>query len=190
MSDTRRVDLAALAPQRWRNGAGVTREIAVGGAAARFDWRLSVAEVEQDAPFSPYPGVDRGIVVMRGAGMTLCDEAGATVHELQPLMPWHFAGERPLQARLPHGPCQGFNVMTRRGAWQAQLQVVRGAATVAPDEVVLLLVARGRWWLDGDHFMPGQGLLRQGAGAPIAARASEGGDDALLQVRLRPVARP
>lgn len=189
MSQTRRVDLADLAPQRWKNGAGLTREIAVGGAAPRFDWRLSVAEVDQAAPFSPYPGVDRCIVVMRGSGMTLCDEAGAMVHELKPLEPWQFDGERVLQARLPHGPCQDFNVMTRRGAWHAELQLGRDALTVAPDAVVLLLVARGRWRLDADDFLPGQGLLRQGAGATIQARPCEAGDAALLQVCLHPVGR-
>ncbi|HEY9239438.1 MAG TPA: HutD family protein, partial [Burkholderiaceae bacterium] len=48
-----RIDLREIAPQAWKNGAGLTREIAFGGpGAADFDWRISVAEVARDAPFS------------------------------------------------------------------------------------------------------------------------------------------
>ena len=118
MSAARRIDVGAIAPQRWKNGAGLTREIALGPAGAGLDdfgWRLSVAELERDAPFSAFPGIDRCIVVIDGAGMALHDAAGAPVRTLAPLEPWAFEGERALHAHLAHGPCRDFNVMTRRG---------------------------------------------------------------------------
>ena len=68
-----RIELRQLAPQRWKNGAGLTREIAVeprGASVGDVDWRASVAEIAGDAPFSRFPGVDRCIVLLRGAGMT------------------------------------------------------------------------------------------------------------------------
>ena len=75
-----RFDLRQIAPQPWKNGAGLTREIAVARNAATecgFDWRLSVAEVARDAPFSAFPGVDRCIVLLRGAGLQLGADADA-----------------------------------------------------------------------------------------------------------------
>ncbi len=192
MSAARRVDLAPIAAQPWKNGAGITREIALGpaGAAAdEFGWRLSVAEVERDAPFSAFPGIDRCIVVLRGAGMELHDEAGAPVHSLRPLEPWTFAGEQALHARLPSGPCQDFNVMTRRGDWRAALQVIRHAASLERADVTLLLVAQGRWQLGGEACDVAQGLLIEGAGGAIVARPL-GADAALLHVRLCQDPRP
>ncbi|MBM7325185.1 HutD family protein, partial [Agrobacterium sp. S2] len=46
----------------WKNGGGVTTEIIVHPAKASmadFDWRISMANVAQDGPFSIFPGVDR-----------------------------------------------------------------------------------------------------------------------------------
>jgi environmental stress-induced protein Ves len=70
LAAAQRLDLRTLPPQRWKNGAGTTREIAVEPAGAGtddFDWRLSLAEVDRDAPFSAFPGVDRCIVLLRGS---------------------------------------------------------------------------------------------------------------------------
>ena len=49
--------------ERWRNGLGWTREI-LRLPAQGDDWalRLSVAEIEQDAAFSAFPGVERELV--------------------------------------------------------------------------------------------------------------------------------
>ena len=53
---------------RWRNGAGWTREIHAEPSAEDWTWRLSIAEIEQDAPFSCFPGVDRELVLLSGNG--------------------------------------------------------------------------------------------------------------------------
>lgn len=180
------IDLAAIAAQRWKNGAGWTREIALGPAASGsddFGWRLSVAEVEADAPFSAFPGVDRCIVVLQGAGMALCDGAGAPVQTLRPLEPWSFAGEQALQARLPAGPCRDFNVMTRRGAWRGDVAVLGEPTWAARGDVTLLLCAWGRWRLGAESVGALQGLLLEGAGDDLAVAPLESGA-ALLHVRL------
>ncbi|MBS0443809.1 MAG: HutD family protein [Proteobacteria bacterium] len=186
------IDLAAIAPQRWKNDAGLTREIALGPAGAGLDdfgWRLSVAELERDAPFSAFPGIDRCIVVIAGAGMALHDAAGAPVRTLAPLEPWAFEGERALHARLAHGPCRDFNVMTRRGAWRAELQVLREPAPLARGDVTALLVAQGRWQLGGERCDVLQGLLLEGTGEAVQALPLEA-DAALLHVRLCHDRRP
>lgn len=186
MSDARRIDVDAIAPTRWKNGAGRTREIAVappGAAMDDFDWRLSVAELERAAPFSAFAGVDRCIVVLDGVGMRLCDAQGEPVQQLMPLEPWSFAGERALRAELPHGPCRDFNVMTRRGRWRADLHVLRGGAVIEPADATLLLAVRGRWRGAGEALQPMQGLLWAAPHGPFAAEAVDAGA-ALLHVRL------
>ncbi len=61
-------------PMPWKNGAGRTTEIAVyppGASLDAFLWRVSIADVERDGPFSRFPGIDRTIVLLEGGGMRL-----------------------------------------------------------------------------------------------------------------------
>ena len=67
-------------PMPWKNGAGRTTEIAAhpaGAALDAFAWRVSIADVERDGPFSRFPGIDRTIVLLDGAGMRLACPDGA-----------------------------------------------------------------------------------------------------------------
>ncbi|MEP7297701.1 MAG: HutD family protein [Burkholderiales bacterium] len=180
-----RFDLRHIAPQPWKNGAGLTREIAFGGAnAVDFDWRLSVAEVDRDAPFSAFPGIDRCITLLTGVGMRLRAHDGSVDHALTtPLAPFRFAGDVALDAALVGGACTDFNVMTRRGRFRSEVAVHLEAATLAPGDVTLLLCASGQWLAGTEAIGPLQGLLwRTPVGAlevrPTVARA------ALLHVRL------
>ncbi|WP_413880799.1 HutD family protein [Candidatus Aalborgicola defluviihabitans] len=65
------VHLADVAATQWRNGGGLTRELASGPAGADWQWRLSVAEVAADGPFSRFEGVTRWFAVLQGAGVVL-----------------------------------------------------------------------------------------------------------------------
>ena len=76
MTGAERLALSSLPATPWKNGGGTTREIAAfppGAGLDDFGWRLSVAEVERDGPFSVFSGVDRTIVLLDGAGMRLRD---------------------------------------------------------------------------------------------------------------------
>ncbi|PPT76937.1 HutD-family protein [Xanthomonas arboricola pv. populi] len=57
--------------ERWRNQLGWTREILRLGEADAWSLRLSIAEIEQDAAFSAFPGIDRELVLLHGNGMRL-----------------------------------------------------------------------------------------------------------------------
>lgn len=57
--------------ERWRNQLGWTREILRLGDTPEWALRLSIAEIEQDAAFSAFPGIDRELVLLRGNGMRL-----------------------------------------------------------------------------------------------------------------------
>ena len=48
----RRLALADLPRERWRNGAGWTRPVASAEADGDTLWRVSLAEISQAAPFS------------------------------------------------------------------------------------------------------------------------------------------
>jgi environmental stress-induced protein Ves len=180
-----RIDLRHIAQQPWKNGAGLTREIAFGGAsAADFDWRLSVAEVDRDAPFSHLPGVDRCITLLTGPGMRLRSSDGSVDHRLTAaLAPFHFSGDVALNATLVRGACSDFNVMTRRGRFRSEVEVHRTAASLSPGDVTLLLSVSGRWLAGADAIDPLQGLLWR---APLRALdiRPTAADAALLHVRL------
>jgi environmental stress-induced protein Ves len=56
----------------WRNGSGVTLEIAREAAAdSEFLWRLSLATVANSGPFSSYPGYRRSVSLIAGNGFRL-----------------------------------------------------------------------------------------------------------------------
>ncbi|MFD6924038.1 HutD family protein [Streptomyces sp. NPDC059944] len=101
----------------WKNGGGVTREILVrpeGADMAGFAWRVSLADVGADGPFSSFAGVDRILTMVEGAGMDL------TVGDERRLVdtryvPRRFPGDLPTGCRLLGGPVVNLNVMWNRG---------------------------------------------------------------------------
>lgn len=101
----------------WKNGGGMTHEIAVGDG-----WRLSVASIDRDGPFSDFTGWDRTIVPIEGHGIELAvdDETHALDRLFQPLA---FRGEARVRCRLRDGPARDFNVMTRRDRWSHTVTV-------------------------------------------------------------------
>lgn len=134
---------AGRTPVAWKNGGGVTREIAAspGGTADAFDWRVSLADVAADGPFSVFPGVDRTLTVVEGAGMDLM--VGGEHHIVdEPYWPHDFPGDVATDGRLLGGPVVNLNVMYRRGRTRAETAVVRGTLRLtAPEGGAVLAVA-------------------------------------------------
>ncbi|BBU29273.1 hypothetical protein BTHE68_30070 [Burkholderia sp. THE68] len=139
---------ASLTPAPWKNGGGVTREIAAGPQGASFDafaWRLSLADVASDGAFSTFAGVDRVLVLLDGAGMRLT-EADGRAHTLDTsLASARFAGETPIHATLIDGPTRDFNVMVRRDRARATVDVHHASCALTPaHELTFIHCARGR----------------------------------------------
>ena len=116
---------ARLVP--WKNGRGVTRELALWPESARlergdFDWRISSAPVNAPGPFSLFPGVERTLVVTEGAGLVLAHGDRAPRARLRRLEPYRFAGDWPTTAELPHGAITDLNVMVREERVRAGVQ--------------------------------------------------------------------
>jgi environmental stress-induced protein Ves len=109
----------------WKNGGGLTEEVAVfpsGSGVEAFDWRVSIAHVETDGPFSPFPGIDRTIALLDGAGLALDLPDGRTVELAPGGAPFSFPGEWRISSRNLDGPTIDLNVMTRRGRCTHQMQ--------------------------------------------------------------------
>lgn len=118
-----RFEPSAYTEQPWRNGQGTTTQLlAADDAAGGFLWRLSIAPVLSDGPFSNFSGYDRTLILLEGSSITLLHgEHGEHLLD-QPLAMAHFSGDWATSGQLGAGPIRDFNVMTRRDRFQAHVQ--------------------------------------------------------------------
>ena len=119
-------------PTPWKNGGGVTREVAIWPPTAvldAFDWRISIADVSRGGPFSAFPGVDRVLTVIEGSGLELAVEGLAAV-TLDAAVPFAFPGDVACAATLHQGPVRDLNLMVRRGAYGTRVRRVDGPAII------------------------------------------------------------
>ncbi|MFJ4712346.1 HutD family protein [Streptomyces sp. NPDC088785] len=144
--DVRDLPAADRTAATWKNGGGVTREILCdpqGADMADFAWRVSLAEVGSDGPFSAFPGVDRTLVMAAGDGMELTvDDRPVLVDG--PYVPRDLPGDAPTDCRLlGAGNVVNLNVMWRRDVLPTppSVSVVRGRLELGPGPT--LVVALG-----------------------------------------------
>jgi hypothetical protein len=116
----------------WKNGGGTTTEIWKHAApTGEMLWRLSIADVASDGPFSEFPGIDRWIMVISGKGMEL-KIAGMGAKRLdRPFEPLFFPGDAKTDCTLIDGPTRDFNFMIARNFGKGTLQVSRPTAGMA-----------------------------------------------------------
>jgi uncharacterized protein len=120
----------------WRNGVGSTTEIAVWpetntGVGGDFVWRVSIADVRGDGPFSPFAGYDRTLMLVDGDGMVLRHEAHGEQRLDQPFRPVCFPGDWTTSGILTGGPTRNLNVITQRARARHAVTAVEGWATLA-----------------------------------------------------------
>lgn len=171
---------------RWKNGAGWTTEIAA-RPAPEFDWRLSVAEVDQDCDFSPFPGIDRTILVLTGPGMTLHVDGASPVHLTPNTRPHAFSGDHPARATVT-APTRDFNVMTRRGRYTHAVTPIHLDRTLTltppPNTTVALYLTTGHAAITDHRLAPGDCLLHEPV--PSASLLTLHGEATLLRIDLTP----
>ena len=172
MDVIRAADLVAMP---WKNGGGVTREVAVqppGAGFDAFDWRLSMADITQDGPFSPLPGVDRVLILMQGGGLVL---DGIAPQPMQAGDRADFPGEAAVTGRLTAGPVRDLNLMLRRGRMRAEVRAVTLEGRLALDLTgpqTLLVLREGP--LDCGGLRAGrQDTLVLGAGLAVVEGSAE-----------------
>ncbi len=103
---------------KWKNGAGETAEIVVfpeDAALDSFGWRISMANVGADGPFSAFEGIDRTLSVLEGEGIVLDIEGRDRLTLTRESLPYSFPADAPTGAFLVDGPIVDLNVMSRRG---------------------------------------------------------------------------
>ncbi|MCK0197289.1 HutD family protein [Ancylobacter sp. 6x-1] len=168
----------------WKNGAGVTRDVLLlpeGAGHEDFDIRISLAPIPVEGPFSSFPGIDRHITLLHGSRLELVFANGTRT--LLPLAPLYFDSAQAPTSRLPDGPVEVLNIMTRRGRWTAQVMPLtdRSASLLAAPAGghVVLHAAAGTWRVSGERgaieLAPGDTLVTHGevtlSAAPHEGRA-------------------
>ena len=129
----------------WANGKGTSYEIASDrDGEDRWSWRVAIAPVVLDGPFSALPGIDRELVVIEGNGMVL--EVDGTSVECLLGQVVRFSGDAETFARLIDGPVVDLGLMTVRGSITGLMVVADVGAVVESD----LLVAVGEAVFEGE----------------------------------------
>ncbi|SDL16675.1 hypothetical protein SAMN04487916_106153 [Arthrobacter sp. ov407] len=178
---------AELKAHPWRNGGGVTREVArhprtpsVQTALQTapqdtaqenaWDWRVSIAEVSKAGPFSAFAGMDPVLTVVDG-DLLLLSVDGAE-HPLEKYRPFRFSGDAASAGALPTGDIRDLNVITRNGAFKGYTSIIelskKRAHPVFEGQFGILLQGQGT-------VSPGTagGAAAAGSTAPAAAVAPE-----------------
>ena len=146
-----RVNLRQAVVQPWRNGGGGTRELLAWPQVQAWQVRVSVARIEQDGPFSAFPGVDRWFAVLAGAGVVLQLPEGE--RRLSPASrPLGFPGEAAPGCTLMAGATDDLNLMVRRGLGDAQMWRADSGASIDSATRWRAVYAAGPCAVDIEHL--------------------------------------
>lgn len=174
----------------WKNGGGVTLEIATDPVEADLDsflWRLSLAHVSRDGPFSRFAGVDRTLTVLSGEGMDLFMPGTETQRLTRDSPPFAFSGDFAVDAALIDGRIEDFNVMSRRGraSHRVERRLISGTTAIACSTSVAFALALAPVTLQGYSCQPFDGCLDTRDGFRILeAEAAEPAEVLLVQISI------
>ena len=139
MGDIRYINPSHYKSMKWKNGLGSTLELARedhgrGFTDGAFLWRISIADVDEDGPFSIFPNIDRHLMLLDGNGISL-DGGDAGIGVLYtPMQVYGFPGDIDLEGRLSSGPIRNLNLMFDRRFMKGELS---GFYADAPQRVML-----------------------------------------------------
>lgn len=174
----------------WKNGGGVTTELAVEPAAdGRFLWRVSIADVVEPGPFSAFPGYDRLIAVVEGDGMRLSVDGAPPVERRRLDPAFAFPGEAAVWCEPTAGPIRDVNLMLDRASAAGTLTLYAGPALHRADgEAVLVHALAGTLSVtpDGGEPQPlaqGHSLLLRHSAAQV--EVPDGAEGVCAEVRRR-----
>jgi uncharacterized protein len=122
----------------WDNGGGITHEVARKDTDKGLLWRLSLAEVGRDGPFSLFRGLARILTVIEGVGMDLVSPKGTLAHALPLLRPVYFSGDEELDGRLRDGPCLDFNLIYDPKVCNGSAMVLSGGESIVPAPAAIM----------------------------------------------------
>lgn len=124
----------------WRNGTGVTKELASGVVDEELVWRVSIARIDEPGAFSRWPGMHRSLTLLTGDQVVLT--VAGNEHAVLRGQTIEFSGDVVVACALPGGPVEVLNLMTRRGEPLLEQHVhdLRdGPLEVAADDLAVLV---------------------------------------------------
>jgi environmental stress-induced protein Ves len=159
--------------QNWKNGGGVTHEIARAEDSDGLIWRLSLAEVATDGPFSAFPGLERILTVIEGAGLILETEGGPIA--AHPLEPVRFSGDLTIHGRLIGGKVRDLNLIYDPKRIDGAVRLVNDTHPLPDATLAALCCLSGRFRLSGEEIDPGcVAMLDSASPVPKADPAATG----------------
>jgi environmental stress-induced protein Ves len=124
----------------WKNGKGVTYEIARGqlghsaDSGGVYHWRLSVAEITEAADFSEFDGYERFLGVIEGAGIVMTLQGEAAPRSIPCFGSIVFDGALAARARPMRGSTRDINLMVLRTRARFEAEITeRPTKTLEPD---------------------------------------------------------
>jgi hypothetical protein len=131
------IDPAAFRHTPWKNGGGVTIDIAESqlpgfapGSWEGMVWRFGRTAIVTPGPFSDLGGFDRQQVLVSGSGLVLETPSGE-IDVRQPFKPVRFAGETAIVSRLEAGPVEVVNLLGDRSRVSIDLGCLAAGATLS-----------------------------------------------------------
>ena len=138
----------------WKNGKGSTLELAISEGASEngFDWRLSIASVVEDGPFSDFSGYLRHLILIEGAGISLIHNAEKTSSLNELLSVASFDGQWQTVGQLHSGPIKDFNLITRKGFYEVSVTTLkkRQPFSIGPSSLSFIYSLSGDTRLQSD----------------------------------------
>lgn len=125
-----------------------------------MDWRVSIAGVAVDGPFSSFAGYDRHIMALDGNGMALEGGPDGSIFVAPAFAPVEFSGDWKISARLLGGPLRDFNLILRRELGIGRLTSI---VMAAPDQWPADGSTRLLYCISGKLTCNGQTLEKQDA---------------------------
>ena len=123
----------------WANGRGTSFEIASDrDDAGNWSWRLAMAPVNEDGPFSRIECVNRFLAVVQGNGMLLTVDRKKL--QCLPMQVVRFRGDAITEAALTDGPIMDINLMIRRKEADGDMTLVSESGSL---NVASIIVAIG-----------------------------------------------
>ena len=180
-----RLDSARYRRTPWKNGGGVTVDIAgesapgiASGSWEGMIWRFGQTRIERPGPFSDLSGFDRLLAVVEGQGLVLRPVGAPPLDVRARFRPVRFPGEWQIESELEDGPVAVVNLMADRRRAVIDLRFAAGTSRLAFEPGTLVLyAAAGAAIVDlvgGPIELPPADALQVESDEPIAVTLRSG----------------
>ena len=143
-----RLDPKAYRRTPWKNGGGVTIDIADDyapgappGSWSGMLWRFGRTQIVEPAPFSDLSGFDRILTVIGGRGLWLDIAGDVSLDVREPFRPVRFRGEDRIVSRLEAGPVSVLNLLADRTRYEIDVAILSGGEARPLDGTIHLVYA-------------------------------------------------